>query len=189
MHLSVFFQKKELRMSLEILFPRMFQYQPSSGIEQLLFKYQVGQFFYVRQVVWRVGEDDVKRAGGMPQEGEGIGAYHLYLRHVQLPQCVPDKTDMPVVDLHEHDPACAARGELITDAAGTGEKVKHSDLLQVEMVLQDGEKRLLGHVRSGTGLQCPGRMDPVFPVFPAYYTHVWRLKRLAKECSDTMLNV
>ncbi len=136
----------------EILFPGMFQDEPSPGSQKRIAEDHIRQGLYTLQGIRRISEDNIEREGSMPQESEDIGPYHLHFRHLQLAQGVAYKTKLTGIVLHQHDLLGAAGGELIADAAGAGEKVQNRALFEIEMVFQDREKRFLGHIGRRTGL-------------------------------------
>ena len=107
----------------------------------------------VLAVVGRVGKDEVVLHLVLLEEAESVGTDDEQLAHVEFVGCVTDELHAAEVLVDGNDLGAAARHQLIRNVARAGKQVQGLGLLKVEMVLDDVEQTLLGHVGGGTNRQ------------------------------------
>jgi len=109
MHLAVFLHKTETGVILKMVLFRVFQNEPSPRCQEVVLKYQFRKGFYIREIIGRVGEDNIERVGeGMTKKRKYISLKSFHLPEVKLAQGVPYKAYVPVVYLYKGDVGRAA---------------------------------------------------------------------------------
>lgn len=77
--------------------------------------------------------------------------------------------------------------EFIAYASGSGEKIKNTDLIKADPVVQDIKKTFTGKISSWPGFKTLSRSDPSTLVFTADYSQLDTLKRLMNLCNSRSL--
>ena len=172
MQLSVTAVVVEFRMSREIVLAGMLHHQPTVGQQQVVLEHVVNDLLDVRQVVRRVGEDDVELLAARGSVGESILPDDRHLVIVlQLVDGFLDEFGARQVLVDRDHGERPSGGELVGDVAGAGKKVEHTHVVEVEIVVQDVEKALLAHVHRRSHGKVAGRHDMAAAVFSADDSH------------------
>lgn len=147
--------------------------------EQVIIEDDGGEIGDTREVVGRIGENDIE--GGLPGEfpagEENVGAIDLHGGEVKLPRNVLDKRIMVVISLDGDDAGSPARGELVSDATCPGEEIQDARALDGDEMPEDIKEVLLREIRCRTRLESFRGGEVSSPVCTAYNSHAWRFTR------------
>ena len=176
MQLSVATMVVKLRMTGKIVLPGMFHHQPAVGQQQVVLEHVVDDLLDVRQVVRRVGEDDVELLPARGGVGEGVLPDHRHLVVVvQLVDGLLDELGAQRALIDRHHGNRLAGSKLVGDVAGARKKIEYPHIIEVEIVVQDVEKALLAHVHGRAHGQVGGRDNVPAPVFSTDDSHDYRM--------------
>ena len=161
----------ELWQVAEVVGPRMLHDDQGARLHHVAGEDELRELWQLRQVVGRVGEDEVELARARGYEAEHVA---LHLNQVLLVEQGLDLADEIVLRgglLHAGDAGTAAREELEGDGTSAREEVECRHALEIDEVFEHVKKVLARHVGSGARGDVGGHVETPPPIFSADDSH------------------
>jgi len=171
MHTPVMADLPEIGKRRKVIFFCMFQDKYPLGLEQILFENDPRKRIDSRQIVRRIGEDEIELFAAGRQKGKHVCPERKQLLCTQRLFCLADKTPVKVVLFHTDHPRATSGYKLQRDTSRTGEKIECDSLFPVYPVVEDIEKPLLREICRRSRFQAGWYLYSPGFVFSADYTH------------------